>query len=128
VNPKAILVVEDSDLLHRMYDLVFLEAHAGGTRIVHAFNGQDALQKLHENPECGLIILDINMPVMSGLDFLERIKRETAFRDIPVIIVSTEGSEEDTLRGLEAGAAAYIKKPFEPFELENLVRQVLGTK
>ncbi len=64
------------------------------------------------------------MPNMNGLEFLQRIKQDAALADIPVIIVSTEGKEEDTIRGLEAGAAAYIKKPFRTEEISDIIERL----
>ncbi len=64
------------------------------------------------------------MPNMNGLEFLQRIKQDAALADVPVIIVSTEGKEEDTIRGLEAGAAAYIKKPFRTEEISDIIERL----
>ena len=104
---KKILVVEDSKLVHKMYDMMLRQFS-----LVHAYNGQEALAKLAEHPDADLILLDINMPKMNGLEFLSQIKAMPQFARIPVIIISTEGKEEDTRRGVEAGAAAYLTKPF----------------
>lgn len=125
-NAKKIMVIEDSELLHRMYDLIFMSFKSKGWQLIHAYNGKDAFDKLHLHPDTALIILDINMPVMSGLEFLLHRNKMNAFRDISVIIVSTEGSEEDTIRGLEAGAKAYIKKPFQPSSLIKIVEKLLN--
>jgi two-component system chemotaxis response regulator CheY len=122
---NKILVVEDSELLHRMYDLIFLRYRRNGTQVIHASNGRDGLNKLNSHPDTELIILDINMPVMSGLEFLHHLKQEKAFKDIPVIIISTEGKEEDTLRGLEFGAKGYITKPFQANDLYKIIEKVL---
>lgn len=125
---KKILVVEDSELLHRMYDLLLMRYRFGndGTQVIHSFNGKEALTMLHQHPNVDLILLDINMPIMSGLEFLQYCKKEKVFQSIPVIIISTEGKEEDTLRGLEAGAKAYLTKPFQGHELHALMEKVLG--
>jgi two-component system chemotaxis response regulator CheY len=132
MNINKILIVEDSELVQRMYDLIFLRYRKNGTQIIHASNGRDALNKLNSHPDTNLIILDINMPVMSGLEFLHYMKQETPFKDIPVIIISTEGKEEDTLRGLEYGATGYITKPFQANDLYKIIEKVLpsssGTK
>ena len=126
MNLKKVLVVEDSDLLHRMYDLILMRYKTQGTTVLHAFNGQMALELLAGAPDVGLILLDINMPVMSGLEFLLRCREQKILQDIPVIIVSTEGKEQDTVRGLEAGARAYLTKPFQPNDLHALIARVLG--
>lgn len=122
---KKILIVEDSELLHRMYDLILQRYRAAGTEVVHAYHGREALNQLAQHADVDLIVLDINMPVMSGLEFLAHCRRESIFQSIPVIIVSTEGKEEDTLRGLQSGARAYITKPFKPPELHRLIEKVL---
>ncbi|HEX2254668.1 MAG TPA: response regulator [Thermoanaerobaculia bacterium] len=114
-----ILVVDDSKLMHKMYE-VMLRQHA----LVHAHDGREALDRLRENLDAHLVLLDINMPVMNGLEFLEHAKGDAELATVPVIIVSTEGREEDTRRGLEAGAAAYIKKPFRNDELLKVVEDV----
>ena len=111
-QPKNVLVVDDSRLIHKMFEVMLREFE-----LVHAADGIEALQRLGEHADIDLILLDINMPNMNGLEFLEKVKRDAALAEIPVIIVSTEGKEEDTIRGLEAGAAAYIKKPFRSEEI-----------
>ena len=124
---RKILVVEDSELLHRMYDLLLLRYRKGGTEVLHAHNGREALGRLNTHPDVDLVILDINMPVMSGLEFLEHCRREKVFTDIPVVIVSTEGKEEDTLRGLKAGARGYVTKPFQAQDLYRIIEQIFPT-
>jgi two-component system chemotaxis response regulator CheY len=111
-QPKKVLVVDDSKLIHKMFEVMLRDFD-----LIHAGDGLEALQRLGEHADIDLILLDINMPNMNGLEFLDKIKRDAALADIPVIIVSTEGKEDDTIRGLEAGAAAYIKKPFRSEEI-----------
>jgi two-component system chemotaxis response regulator CheY len=123
---NKILIVEDSELLHRMYDLVLLRYRREGTTILHSYNGKEALSTLSQHPDAALIILDINMPVMSGLEFLSFCKDQRVFQDIPVILVSTEGKEDDTRRGLQAGARAYVTKPFQPSDLHKVIEKLIG--
>ena len=66
------------------------------------------------------------MPVMNGLEFLDAVKRNNAFAEIPVVIVSTEGKDEDTERALSAGAIAYIKKPFQSESILSVIADVLA--
>jgi two-component system chemotaxis response regulator CheY len=87
-------------------------------------NGLEALDKLAQEEGIDLILLDINMPVMNGLEFLQRVQKEPAFQQIPVIIISTEGKEEDTIRGLKMGAKGYVKKPFQASELHGLIEKI----
>lgn len=119
VQPRKILVVDDSKLIHKMFEVLLRQFS-----LVHAHDGIEALQCLGNQADIDLILLDINMPRMSGLEFLNQVKADEAFKDIPVVIISTEGKEEDTIRGLEAGAAAYIKKPFGNQELLEVIQRL----
>jgi two-component system, chemotaxis family, chemotaxis protein CheY len=118
-KPRKVLVVEDSRLIHKMYEVML-----GPTTLVSAFNGQEGLDKLNQSPDVDFIILDINMPKMTGLEFLAQVKATPALAAIPVIIVSTEGKQEDVARGLESGAAAYLKKPFLREDLLKIVNRI----
>ena len=119
---KKILVVDDSSLIHQMYRLVMSRYKC---EIVDAMNGQEALDLLSLQKDVQLILLDINMPVMNGVQFLEKASKTGLQSKIPVIIISTEGKEEDTIRGLKLGAKGYLKKPFNPSDLYNLIGKVL---
>jgi two-component system chemotaxis response regulator CheY len=123
---SKILVVDDSQLIHSMYRLVL--NRYGGCRIVDAMNGLEALDVLSRESNFDLILLDINMPVMNGLQFMEKVKKENIHRHIPIIVISTEGKEEDTLRALKLGAWGYIVKPFKPPMLYELIEKVLAKK
>ena len=119
MQPKKILVIDDSKLMHKMYEVMLRQYD-----LVHAFDGKDALERLGEHSDTDLIFLDINMPVMNGLEFLEAVKGDRSLAEIPVVIISTEGKEEDTQRGLEAGAVAYIRKPFQNEQILEVISQV----
>jgi two-component system chemotaxis response regulator CheY len=123
---SKILVVDDSQLIHSMYRLVL--NRYGGCRLVDAMNGLEALDVLSRESNFDLILLDINMPVMNGLQFMEKVKKENIYRHIPIIVISTEGKEEDTLRALKLGAWGYIVKPFKPPMLYELIEKVLAKK
>ena len=118
-QPKKVLVVDDSRLIHKMFEVMLRDFE-----LVHAADGLEGLQRLGEHADIDLILLDINMPNMNGLEFLEKVKQDAALAKIPVIIVSTVGKEEDTIRGLEAGAAAYIKKPFRSEEILVIIERL----
>lgn len=124
MKPQKILIVEDSELLHRMYEVVFRQHRQSSGVLVHALNGKEALDRLAQHPDVDLILLDINMPVMSGLQFLQYCQTQRVFRDIPVIIISTEGKREDTLRALQTGARGYLTKPFKPQDLHALIDRI----
>lgn len=115
---RKILVVDDSNLIHQMYKMVLMRYRC---EVVHAQNGQDALDKLAQNPDVNVVFVDINMPVMNGLDFIKTMKGAGIYDHIPIVIVSTEGRDEDTERGLALGAKGYVKKPFQPSDLHALI-------
>jgi two-component system, chemotaxis family, chemotaxis protein CheY len=121
MEPKKTLVIDDSSFIHRMFKLLLPK-----TVQISAFDGREALDRLAEHPDIDLILLDINMPNMNGFELLEVIKKDAAFASIPVIIVSTEGKDEDTIRGLRAGAVAYIRKPFRSEAAAGLIRQIMA--
>lgn len=122
MDPRKILIVDDSKLIHKMFD-VMLRPH----RLVHAEDGLEGLQKLAENADVDLILLDINMPKMNGLEFLGEIKRNQALASIPIVVVSTEGKDEDTDRALGLGAAEYITKPFQSENILDVVSRLTMT-
>lgn len=119
MQPKKILVIDDSKLVLRMFSVLLPK-----TEQVQALDGREALDRLADHPDVDLIFLDINMPNMNGLEFLRRVKADTALAGIPVVIVSTEGKEEDTVRGLQAGAAAYVKKPFRQETIVDIINRL----
>jgi two-component system, chemotaxis family, chemotaxis protein CheY len=120
---KKVLIVDDSSLIHQMYRLVLGRYSC---EILDAMNGQQALDLLAVHEGVDLILLDINMPVMNGVQFMEKAGTLPAVRNIPVIIISTEGKESDTLRGLQLGAKGYLKKPFQPDLLHELIAKIIG--
>jgi two-component system, chemotaxis family, chemotaxis protein CheY len=123
---NKILVVDDSQLIHSMYRLVLNKY--SGCRIVDAMNGLEALDILSRENDFDIMLLDINMPVMNGLQFMEKIKKENIHRHIPIVVISTEGKEEDTLRALKFGAWGYVVKPFKPQTLYELIEKVLAKR
>jgi len=121
---KKILVVDDSALIHQMYRLVM---NRYSCTIVDAMNGKEALDILAVQKDIELILLDINMPVMNGVQFLEKASAIGIVRNIPVIVITTEGKEEDTIRGLKLGARGYLKKPFHPSALHEMIDKIFKT-
>jgi two-component system chemotaxis response regulator CheY len=120
---KNVLIVEDSKAIRSMIRVTLEEA--GGFFAIEAGNGFEALKTLPTR-QFDLIITDINMPDINGLELIGYVKSNPAYRDIPLIIVSTEKSEEDKKRGLALGAAGYVVKPFKKEDLAAMVAQVLG--
>jgi len=119
---KSILIVEDSTTTRALIRAVIEEM--GDFNTVEAGSGFDAL-KLLPTQEFDLVITDINMPDINGLELINFIRNNPRYRHLPLIIVSTEKSEEDKKRGMALGAMAYITKPFKAHELQEVVRQAI---
>ncbi len=119
---NRILIIDDSKLIHQMYRLVLMKYK--NCEIVDAMNGLEALEILSRGDDFDLILLDINMPVMNGVQFMEKLKETGKHRHIPIIVISTEGREEDTLRAMKLGAWGYIVKPLKPEVLYDLIEKV----
>lgn len=122
---KNVLIVEDSKAIRSMVRVVLEEA--GGLFAVEAGNGFEALKTLPTRA-FDLIITDINMPDINGLELIGFVKSNPAYKDIPLIIVSTEKSEEDKKRGMALGAAGYVVKPFKKEDLMAVVKKALEGK
>ncbi len=118
-----ILVVEDSPTMRQLVS--FALKRIQGSNVTEAIDGVDALKKL-SSERFDLILADINMPVMDGLKLVSLVRNDPNYKDIPIIIITTEGAEEDKKRALSIGANAYLPKPIQTQELIRLVNQFLG--
>lgn len=110
---RKILIVEDSPTMCQLYRVVL-----GGpeTELVFAADGQEGLDRVAQEPDLDLVIVDINMPRLDGLEFLRRARRDLLLA-APAIVISTEGAESDRRAAMEAGAAGYLRKPWTPEQL-----------
>lgn len=110
------LIIDDSAVMRKVIERALFQAGLEVSEVLQASNGEEALQTLRNengkpNP-LSLILSDINMPVMDGLQFLEQRRKENLAQGIPVVMITTEGSEPFVLRAIAAGAQGYICKPF----------------
>ncbi len=121
----SILIVDDSLPMRGVLKKTIRAAGYGAARILEAENGQAALKVLGED-KADLVITDFNMPVMNGLDLLKTIQETPSTGCPPVIVVSTEGSIEKVTQIINQGAAGYVKKPFSPEQLRDLLIELLG--
>jgi len=119
-SAKNILIVEDSATTRALIRAVIEDL--GDFNIVEAGSGFEAL-KLLPTQEFNLVMTDVNMPDINGLELIHFIKSNPRYSHIPLIIVSTERSEEDKKRGIALGAMSYITKPFKAQELQEVVKQ-----
>lgn len=117
------LVVEDSPTMRQL--ISFSLKRFKNARIVEAVDGVDALKKL-SGEKIDLILTDINMPVMDGLKLVSLVRQNAQLQGIPIIIITTEGAEEDRERGLALGANAYISKPIQSSHLIKTITELLS--
>lgn len=121
---KNILAVDDSSGVRKM---VKFALKTKGHDVVTAVDGREGLEKLMER-DYELIILDINMPRLDGFGLLDKLKRIPEKADIPILMLTTEGQEEDKDKALGMGANTYMVKPFKPTELISTVERMLGNE
>ncbi|HVN37845.1 MAG TPA: response regulator [Myxococcota bacterium] len=119
-----ILIVEDSPTMRALLASA-LEELEGSVKITEAESGFEALRVLPRE-RWDLIVTDVNMPDINGLELVAFAKGNGSYRHVPLIIVSTEGSERDRAKGLELGADAYLVKPFEPGDLREIAAELLA--
>jgi two-component system chemotaxis response regulator CheY len=120
---KTILIVEDSATTRALIRAVVDEL--GDFDTVEASSGFEALKMLPQQ-QYDLIITDINMPDINGLELIGFVKNNPRFTNLPIVIVSTERSEADRNRGMALGAAAYVTKPFTSSELQEIIKKTMG--
>jgi two-component system chemotaxis response regulator CheY len=121
--PKKVLVIDDSATIRSMISTSIEEID--DFEAVEASNGFEALKMLPAM-SFDLIITDINMPEINGLEIVSFVKNHPVYQSIPQIIVSTEQAEEDRKKGIKLGATEYITKPFDPEELKKVVLKVMA--
>ncbi len=108
---RKVLVVDDSASVRQQVRLALDEA---GFETIDAIDGIDGLNKLAEHPDLSLVICDVNMPNMDGLEMLEKARKQAATSDIPIVMLTTEGQPGMIERAKQAGAKGWIVKPFKP--------------
>ncbi|MBX9296006.1 response regulator [Chromobacterium piscinae] len=118
---KSILIVDDAASIRATVSIALKGA---GYEVIEACDGNDALAKLN-GVRVNLVISDVNMPGMDGITLLKRLKEGAATRFLPVIMLTTEGSEDKKMQGKEAGAKAWIVKPFDPAKLLDAVSKLI---
>jgi two-component system chemotaxis response regulator CheY len=120
--PFTALVVEDSPTMRQL--IVFALHRIRELSVIEANDGVDALRKL-AGSKLDIIITDINMPIMDGLKLVKRVRSDDALKAIPIVIITTEGADEDRQRALALGANAYITKPIQAPRVIATVKELL---
>jgi two-component system, chemotaxis family, chemotaxis protein CheY len=122
-----VLIVDDSSVMRKIVERSLRQAGLDLTQVHEAGNGAEALVLLQANP-IDLILCDINMPVMDGLEFIKQLAGVENAKAVPVIMITTEGSEAHVVQALSSGARGYIRKPFTPDQVKTQVLPVLAGK
>ena len=117
-----VLIVEDSPTMRQL--IAFALKRIRGVRIVEANDGVDGLKKL-SSERFDLILTDINMPIMDGLKLVSLVRNDANYKTIPIVVITTEGAQEDRERALALGANDYITKPIQPTKILEVARTLL---
>ncbi len=120
---KNILIVDDSKTVRNLVAFIMKKE---GFKVTTAEDGLDGLEKLYASDSIDLIISDVNMPRMDGFTFIKSVRDQDAYKDIPIIVLSTEGQEKDIQTGLGLGANLYMVKPAQPEKMVKNVKMLLG--
>lgn len=118
--PKTIMIVDDSASMRLVVGIALKGA---GYEVIEGRDGKDALSKL-TGQKVHLIISDVNMPVMDGIEFLKAVKQMGPYKFTPIVMLTTESAEEKKRQGQAAGARAWVVKPFQPEQLLGAVQKL----
>jgi two-component system chemotaxis response regulator CheY len=122
MTAMKILIVDDSITIRRIISTALKTV--GYSETIEASNGKDALAKL-ANGNVDFIITDWNMPEMNGLDFIKEVRSNPIYSSLPILMVTTRGTEHDVIEALQAKVNSYIVKPFTPQELKEKIESIL---
>ena len=120
---KHILIVDDSKTVRNLVAFIMKKE---GFRVTMAEDGLDGLEKLYSAGDVDLIVSDINMPRMDGFTFIRTVREQEAYRDLPIVVLSTEGQEKDIKQGISLGANLYMVKPAQPQQMVKNIKMLLG--
>ncbi len=120
-----VLIVDDSAVMRKIVERALRQAGLEIGEVLEASNGAEALVEV-EKGSLDIILSDINMPVMDGLEFLKNLSKVEAGKGVPVVMITTEGSEARVVEALSVGAKGYIRKPFTPEQVKERVAPLIG--
>lgn len=121
---KHIMLVDDSKTIRNLLAFVL---KSEGYKITTAEDGLDAIEKIYSIEEpINLLIVDVNMPRMDGFTFIKTIRQQELYKDVPIIVLSTEGEEKDIQTGMSVGANLYMIKPAHPEKMVRNIKMLLG--
>ena len=120
---KKVLVVDDSRTARQQ---VIDALDGSGYEVIEAVDGQDGISKLLLHPDAGVVICDVNMPKMNGLEMLAEVKQDAKISAVPFLMLTTEAQPELVQQAKRAGAKGWIMKPFKPEMLLAAIRKIAG--
>jgi two-component system chemotaxis response regulator CheY len=123
MSRKTVLIVDDSPTIRQQVSLLLRSA---GYQIVEACDGREGVEAFRAHPDVAMVLCDLNMPNMNGLEFLETVRGEAEKPPVPVVMLTTDGSPDIVTRARRAGAKAWIVKPFQTDLLLAAVRRIAG--
>ena len=119
-----VLIVDDSSVMRKIVERALRQAGLDLTEVLEASNGAEALAEVQKGA-LDLILSDINMPVMDGLEFVRQLQSVENAKGVPVVMITTEGSESHVMEAISCGARGYIRKPFTPDQMKQHVLPLL---
>jgi two-component system, chemotaxis family, chemotaxis protein CheY len=119
-----VMIVDDSAAIRKILQRVLVQAGVAVGTVHEANDGSQALELLKTH-KVGLILSDINMPNMDGIELLSRLKADAQYKHLPIVMVTTEGSQARVMQALELGAAGYVRKPFTPEQIKEKLTGVI---
>jgi len=125
MKPARVLIVDDSSVMRKIVGRSLRQAGLEIVELLEASNGSEALTLVKEN-SLDLILSDINMPLMDGLEFVRQLRCVETARRVPVIMITTEAGEAHVVQALSLGASGYIRKPFTAEQIKERVMPLLG--
>ncbi len=120
-----VLIVDDSAAIRKILRRVLTQAEIPLNQVYEAGDGNEALQTLNSQP-VSLVLSDINMPNMDGLQLLSAIRASDAWKSIPVLMITTEGSQAKVMDAVQLGATGYVRKPFTAEQIKEKIAAIVG--
>lgn len=120
-SPRKVLVLEDSPMMCSLYRMVL---SATGAELIFAQDGVEGLDRAAQDPDVELYIVDVNLPRLDGISFIRKLRGELGLDEAPVLVISTECSDQDRALATEAGADAYLCKPWQPEDLTRAIEKI----
>jgi two-component system, OmpR family, alkaline phosphatase synthesis response regulator PhoP len=125
MEPCHVLVADDEPHIGR---IIKMKLEQGAFRVTLAYDGQEALDILEREPDIGLVMLDVMMPRLTGLEVLAKMRADNRFKDVPCIILTAAGQEAQQRRALALGASEFLTKPFSPKKLFARAAELAGVE